>query len=109
MCRHCPLLRQSHCLSNCVLGDTDRMHQHCLRLSEGCKNVENKHNPCPHGDFLVVEDVRQRGKKKTKNKQKEKLQCKVECTQCFARTWKKETISSWNVREEDFMEEVASE
>ena len=43
-----------------VLGDTGRMHKHCLRLSEGCQTVLDKHDPCPHETFPIVEDVRQK-------------------------------------------------
>ena len=61
MCGHCLILHHSHCLSSkCVLGDTGRMHKHCLRLSEGCQTVLDKHDPCPHETFPIVEDVRQK-------------------------------------------------
>ena len=61
MCGHYLNLPHSHCLSsNCVLGDTGRMQKHCLRLSEGCQTVLDKHVPCPHETFPRVEDVRQK-------------------------------------------------
>lgn len=47
-----------HYPTTVVLGDTDRMHKHYLRLTEDAKMCKTN-NLCIHETFPVVEDIRQ--------------------------------------------------